>query len=142
LTVFAGIQRKDLAVLVRPDDTVVPDVQSFQHMLIASVKTPPAGVWHLELDGAGTYAVTAHVQPSDGGPHFGTFKPSSCEAAFANAKGVELLLVARDGSIIATSQIGECKIPDVPYRAAIRGVDSTGAAFQRIESGLRTQEKK
>src|SRR6266550_5416640 len=29
LTLFAGIQRKDLAVLVRPDGTVVRDVQSF-----------------------------------------------------------------------------------------------------------------
>jgi len=118
LTVFAGIQRKDLAVLVRPDATVERDVQSFQHMLIAIVKAPAAGIWRLELHGAGTYAVTAHVNSS---------KPISVPS---NA----CTFVARDGSLLAD----DCRVPKVPYRALIRGVDENGAAFQRIESHLRT----
>jgi len=41
LTLFAGVDTKDLAVLVRPDGTVVRDgVQMFQHMLIATVASP------------------------------------------------------------------------------------------------------
>lgn len=63
LTVFASMQRKDLAVLVRPDGTVMHDgIQQYQHMLIATVPAPAAGVWTLELEGAGLYAVTAHAQ--------------------------------------------------------------------------------
>src|SRR5438309_7788893 len=75
LTVFAGIQRKDLAVLVRPDTSVERDVQSFQNMLIAIVKAPAKGIWRLELHGAGTYAVTAHVNSSK--PIAAAFDPCS-----------------------------------------------------------------
>ena len=61
MTVFAGIEQKNLAVLVRPDGTVVRDgVQSFQKMLIATVRSPEAGTWRLEVHGRGHYAVTAH----------------------------------------------------------------------------------
>ncbi|MGZ5476542.1 MAG: hypothetical protein ACXW29_09665, partial [Thermoanaerobaculia bacterium] len=69
MTLFSAIQRKDLAVLIRPDGSVARDrdpgiaLQTFQHMLIATVTAPPAGVWRLELNGAGMYAVTAHVKP-------------------------------------------------------------------------------
>lgn len=79
LTVFAGIQRKDLAVLVRPDGLVVQTgdrgaaVQSFQHMFIATVDAPPPGIWKLELTGAGIFSVTAHVRPGDEGPQLVDF---------------------------------------------------------------------
>ena len=172
LTVFAGIERKDLAVLLGPDGTVMRDVQSFQHMLIATVKAPATGVWHVELHGAGPYAVTAHVKAADEGPdlirftfvepggrpgHEGMFpvkrKPIAaeslaCEVSFSGSiKEAELLFVARDGSLISATPItsetiAHCTVPDVPFRAAIRGKDSSGAAFQRIESGLRTPERK
>jgi len=171
LTVFAGIQRKDLAVLVRPDGSVVQDVQSFQHMLIATVKAPAAGIWRLELHGAGTYAVTAHVKPADDGPelirfafveaggrpgHEGMFpmkrpvragESLSCEVSLSGSVKTEVAFVTRDGSVIATApvtneQIRECTVPDVPFRAMLRGVDANGAAFQRIESALRPIESK
>lgn len=172
LTVFAGIQRKDLAVLLRPDGTVMRDVQSFQHMLIASVKAPATGIWRLELHGAGTYAVTAHVKSADHGPdlirfafvepggrpgHEGMFpvkralmasESLACEVSLSGSiKEGELLFVARDGSPISATpipgeSIGHCTVPDVPFRAAIRGKDSNGAAFQRMESALRTPERK
>lgn len=73
LTLFAAIQRKDLAVVMRPDGTVVREadrgilLQPFQHMLIGAIKSPAAGIWHLELTGEGTYAVTAHVKTGDSG---------------------------------------------------------------------------
>jgi von Willebrand factor A domain-containing protein 7 len=73
LTLFAGVQRKDLAVLVRPDGTVVREtdrgvaLQPFQHMLIGAIASPVAGTWHLELTGEGTYAVTAHVKTGRSG---------------------------------------------------------------------------
>ena len=137
LTVFAGVQRKDLAVLVRPDGTVVRDVQSFQHMLIAIVKTPASGIWRLELHGAGPYAATAHVQPADGGPHMGRLDLATCDVSTSGSiKDAELMFVARDGSVISLARDGRCTVPDVPFRAAIRGKDSNGAAYQRIESAL------
>lgn len=130
LTLFAGVQRKDLAVLVRPDATVVRDVQSFQHMLIATVKTPAAGMWRLELQGAGTYAVTAHVKPADEGPelirfafvepggrpgHEGMFplkrslqagESLACEVSLSGSvKDAELLFVTRDASLISNTAI-------------------------------------
>jgi hypothetical protein len=175
LTVFAGIQRKDLAVLLRPDGTVMRDIQSFQHMLIATVKAPATGIWRLELHGAGMYAVTAHVKPADDGPdlikfafvepggrpgHEGMFpvkraltasESLACEVSVSGPiKEVELLFVARDGSLIRVTPItasdgeyiGHCTVPDVPFRAAIRGKDSNGTAFQRIESPLHASERK
>ncbi|HEX9639893.1 MAG TPA: hypothetical protein VGB13_01110, partial [Candidatus Krumholzibacteria bacterium] len=82
LTLFAGIERKDLAVLLRPDGTPERDaLQSYQHMTIAIVKSPTPGMWKLDLQGAGTFAVTAHVQST-------TSEPSSTER----------LAVAGDGS--------------------------------------------
>ena len=70
LTVFAGAQRKDRAVLVRPDGSIVADgsadarLQTFRHMLLATVHNPGAGPWRLEFDGAGTYSISANVHPS------------------------------------------------------------------------------
>ena len=166
MTLFAGIQRKDLAVLVRPDGTVVRDVQSFQHMLIATVKGPAAGIWHLELHGAGTYAVTAHVKPGDDGPelirfafvepggrpgHEGMFpvkrpvhagESLACEVSLSGSiREAELVFVTREGSFIGINPItGPCTVPKVPFRAMVRGIDSTGATFQRIESPLHTPD--
>src|SRR5512133_2595062 len=51
LTIFCGIQRKDLAVVVRPDDRPARHgepgvkIQSFQHMAIATIASPPPGTW-------------------------------------------------------------------------------------------------
>ena len=73
LTVFAGAQRKDRAVLVRPNGSIVADassgarLQSFSHMLIATIDSPTAGNWRLELAGAGKYSVSAHVSASSDG---------------------------------------------------------------------------
>lgn len=155
LTVFAAVQRKDLAVLVRPDGTVVRDVQSFQHMLIATVKSPATGIWRLEIDGAGPHAVTAHVKPADDGPDLirvGLEPDGLCTVSLSGSvKDTELVFVARDGSPISSVPItpvrageyaGECKAPEVPFRAAVGGKDATGAAFQRIESALRGSSKK
>ena len=117
LTLFAGVQRKDLAVLVRPDNTPFAEAQVFQNMLIATVPAPPAGVWRLELDGEGVYAVTAHVKPGEDGPHVRF--DGGCD--FVNL----------DGSPIVQEK---CAVPAVPYRVIVRGVDANGAPFQRIES--------
>jgi len=130
---FAGVQRKDLAVLVRPDGTLFQDVQVFQNMLIATVPSPVAGVWHLELDGEGTYAVTVHLKPADDGPHF-HFDSAECHAVLTNARDAQLSFVALDGSVFASAPLDHCTMPKVPFRAMVRGVDSTGAVFQRIES--------
>ncbi len=113
MTIFAGIQRKDLAVLLRPDGTPMRDgVQLFQHMLVAMVPAPQTGTWKLELQGSGTFAVTAAV----------------------NGSGLQLIpseriAVAKDGSIIIGS-------PTVPYRMMTTGKDEKGAAYQRIERQL------
>ena len=70
LTIFAGAQRKDRAVLVRPGGAVVaagdPGVklQTFSHMLIATISKPAPGTWRIEFEGAGMYSVSAHVKPS------------------------------------------------------------------------------
>ena len=67
LTVFAGAQRKDRAVLVRPGGAFVADgtagvkLQTFSHMLIATVKSPTPGVWRVDFEGAGLYSVSASV---------------------------------------------------------------------------------
>jgi hypothetical protein len=90
-TLFCGIQRMDLAALVRPDGTVARDrdpgvaIQIFQHMLIATVTSPPAGVWRLELHGAGTYAVMAHVKPPDEGTQSIHFDPLTCQVSLSGA---------------------------------------------------------
>ncbi len=80
LVVFCGVQRKDLAVLVRPDGTTVRDappsarVQSFRYMIIVSVASPDPGIWKLELSGAGTHAVTVRVRPGGGTPSLDRFE--------------------------------------------------------------------
>lgn len=81
LTVFAGAQRKDRAVLVRPDGAIVADgasdarLQTFRHMTLATVRQPMAGTWRLEFDGAGMYSISAHVRPgeADDAPSVGRF---------------------------------------------------------------------
>ncbi|HYS56386.1 MAG TPA: hypothetical protein VER58_21720 [Thermoanaerobaculia bacterium] len=130
LTVFLAIQRKDLAVLLRPDATIERDVQTFQHMLIAIVKSPAKGLWRLELHGAGTYAFTAHVKPAEDGPELITFRfiepggrpghegmfpvkrpvrggeSLACELSLSgSAKDVKLAFVARDGSPLGAASI-------------------------------------
>lgn len=77
LTVFAGAQRKDRAVLVRPDGAVVADgsadarLQTFRHMTLATVRDPVAGNWRLEFEGAGLYSISAHVRPGPGPDELG-----------------------------------------------------------------------
>lgn len=149
MTVFAGIQRKDLALLIRPDGTVARDreegvaIQLFQHMLIATITAPAAGKWRLELDGVGTYAFTAHVQPADDGPELTGFKiieGTRCRVSLGGAiKEAEIAFVRADGSVISTAPIdeGRCTIPDVPYRVTVRGVDDHGNRFQRADPPLR-----
>ncbi len=138
LTVFAGIQRKDLAALLRPDGIVAHDgesgvaLQSYQHMTIASVNSPAPGLWKLELHGVGTFAVTAHVK---GDQDIGEFDPKTCTVAAAVG---ELFFVARDGTTIGKVPVEPCSLPSIPYRVVMRGVDRNGMVFQRIESQLRT----
>jgi hypothetical protein len=132
---FAAVQRKDLATLIRPDGIPFKDVQVFQHMLIVTVPSPATGVWRLEMFGEGTYAVTVHVKPREGAPGF-QFDSDACRASVSNAKDVQLSFVAVDGSLIASGPMENCTKPKVPFRAMVRGVDSTGAVFQRIESHL------
>lgn len=70
LTIFAGAQRKDRAVLVRPDGTVVADgaagvqLKTFSHMIIATINKPAPGKWRIDFEGAGLYSVSAHLKPS------------------------------------------------------------------------------
>lgn len=70
LTVFAGAQRKDRAVLVRPGGAIVSagdagvKLQTFTHMTIATIKAPAPGKWRIDFEGAGLYSVSAHVKPS------------------------------------------------------------------------------
>jgi hypothetical protein len=70
LTIFAGAQRKDRAVVVRPGGAVVAageagvKLQTFSHMTIATIKSPAAGIWRIDFDGAGLFSVSAHVQGS------------------------------------------------------------------------------
>jgi hypothetical protein len=147
LEVFAGIQRKDLAVLIRPDGTVVRErdqgtaVQSFQHMLIATVAAPAPGIWRLELHGAGTFCVTAHVQPGKDGVGFDKatlHKDRTCTVEVSgDVDKVQLEFVAKDGTVISRQPAGQCILPKVPFRVAITGVDANGKEFRRIERGLR-----
>jgi hypothetical protein len=132
---FAGVQRKDLATLIRPDGTPFKEVQVFQHMLIVTVPSPATGIWRLEMFGEGTYAVTVHVKPGEGAPGF-HFDSDECRASVSNAKDVQLSFVELDGSLIAPAPMDQCTKPKVPFRAMVRGVDSTGAVFQRIESHM------
>ena len=70
LTVFAGAQRKDVAVLLRPDGSAFAghgageSLQSFTNMAIATVQQPAPGVWQLELRGAGLYSISAQLSPA------------------------------------------------------------------------------
>src|SRR5712691_13007446 len=136
MTLFAGIQRKDLALLIRPNGRVARDgdggvaQQVFQHMMIATVKSPAAGVWRLELTGAGAYAVTAHVKPGKSGPelvgfdfvepggrpgHEGMFpikravhagESLTCRIVLSGSVNqAELDFVTKDGSFISTTPI-------------------------------------
>ncbi|HJQ38376.1 MAG TPA: hypothetical protein VKB93_14660 [Thermoanaerobaculia bacterium] len=147
LQVFAGVQRKDLAVLLRPDGTIVREhdqgtaVQSFQHMLIAVIEKPPPGVWRLELHGAGTFCVTAHVQPGEQSVGFDKAivkKDGTCSVEISgNADRLQLEFVAKDGTVISRQRPGPCTVPTVPFRIAITGVDAKGKEFRRIERALR-----
>lgn len=141
LTLFASMQRKDLAVLVRPDGTVARDkgvaLQSYQNMLIATVAAPMAGTWFLEIDGAGLYAVTAHVKAAGDAPQLTHLKVSEdgrCESSISGSpKSAEIVFVAMDGSVVGT----DCAIPKVPYRVMARGLDANGVRFQRVQSAIR-----
>ena len=70
LTVFAGAQRKDRAVLVRPGGSIVAageagvQLQTFTHMTIATIQKPTPGLWRIDFEGAGLFSVSAHVKPS------------------------------------------------------------------------------
>ena len=70
LSVFAGAQRKDQAVLRRPDGRAVSGaaageaLQVYSHMAIATVEQPDPGVWLLELRGVGLYSVSAQLSPA------------------------------------------------------------------------------
>jgi hypothetical protein len=176
LTLFSGIQRKDLAVLIRPDGTPVQErdegvaLQSFQHMLIATVRSPKTGIWKLELTGEGKYAVTAHVKPAGDGPELVTFRfvepggrpgheglfpltrdvrsdeKLSCSVTLSGTKGDVLLsFVTSDGTLLTSIPLsrvgddeflGECRVPEVPFRAVVTGRDGQGAAFMRSARGL------
>ena len=165
LTLFAGVDTKNLAVLVRPDGTVVRDgVQTFRHMLIATVPSPPPGVWRLELNGRGPYAVTAHVDSQiqligfdyveEGGRpgHEGMFpikrdtrggEQLTCRVNVSGTiKQQRLVFVDREGAMLTSVPLdGEyvpCTVPSVPYRAGVIGSDSSGRSFARVTRGLRT----
>jgi hypothetical protein len=70
LTIFAGAQRRDRAVIVRPGGAVVAageagvTLQTFSHMTIATVQNPSAGRWRIDFEGAGMYSVSAHLRPA------------------------------------------------------------------------------
>ena len=70
LTIFSGAQRKDRAVVVRPGGAVVAagdagvKLQTFSHMTIATIKSPAAGIWRIDFEGAGLFSVSAHVTGS------------------------------------------------------------------------------
>lgn len=142
LTLFAGIQRKDLAVLVKPDGLVVhagdpgTALQSFQHMLIATVDAPAPGIWKLELTGAGMFSVSAHVRPGEDGPQL-VKSELPCEVEVSgNVRQLQLEFVAKDGTPIGRAA-GRCTVPKEPFRVAVSGVDAAGRVFRRVERGLR-----
>jgi hypothetical protein len=70
LTIFAGAQRRDRAVLVRPGGAIVADgaagvkLQTFSHMTIATIQAPAPGNWRIDFAGAGMFSVSAHLKPS------------------------------------------------------------------------------
>jgi hypothetical protein len=70
LTIFAGAQRKDRAVVVRPGGAVLAagepgvQLQTFSHMTIATIKSPATGNWRIDFEGAGMFSVSAHVKGS------------------------------------------------------------------------------
>jgi len=74
-------------------------------------------------------------------------KKETCEIELAgDASKLQVELVAKDGSPLAHALLqkieGEhytarCPAPDVPFRVSITGVDANGAAFRRVERGLR-----
>lgn len=70
LTIFAGAQRKDRAVVLRPGGAVVAagdagvKLQTFSHMTIATINSPAAGTWRIDFEGAGLFSVSAHVRAS------------------------------------------------------------------------------
>lgn len=80
LSLFVGIQRMDLVVLVRPDGTPARDgdpgvaIQSFQHMRIAAIESPAAGTWKIELTGAGLYSISVRVRPGHDAPSLDGFE--------------------------------------------------------------------
>jgi hypothetical protein len=168
LTLFAGIDTKNLIVLVRPDGTVVrAGLQTFQHMLIATIPSPPAGVWHLELHGSGPYAVTAHVDPGPDGielinvdfvepggrpGHEGMFpitravrsgEKLTCRVNLSgNTKNARLMFVDREGKQLDSVNLDDeyvpCVVPSGAYRAGVTGTDARGRTFARVMSPLRT----
>ncbi len=161
MTLFAAVQRKDLAVIVRPDGTVVhhgdtgTDLQPFQHMLIAAISAPAAGVWRLELHGSGLYEVSAHVKPAKDGPGFAVLalddngsEATTCRIRLSGSvKEAQLDFVTNDGAPIRSFALRpvtgdeyetRCALPSVPFRAVVRGIDERGVRFQRTESALRT----
>jgi hypothetical protein len=81
LTIFAGAQRKDRAVVMRPNGAIVAGgesgvkLQTFSHMTIATIERPTPGTWRIEFQGAGLFSVSAHVKPSpeDGAPAMDDF---------------------------------------------------------------------
>ena len=70
LTIFAGAQRKDRAVVVRPGGAVLADgtagvkLQTYSHMTIATIDAPAPGIWRIDFEGAGLYSISAHVRGS------------------------------------------------------------------------------
>jgi hypothetical protein len=74
LTIFAGAQRKDRAVVVRPGGALVAageagvTLQTFSHMTIATIKSPAPGTWRIDFEGAGMFSVSAHVKGSAEAP--------------------------------------------------------------------------
>jgi hypothetical protein len=80
LTIFCGIQRQDLAVVVRPDDRPLRPgdagvrVQTFQHMTIATIAAPGPGTWRLELTGSGIYSVSARLKAGSNAPSLDAFE--------------------------------------------------------------------
>lgn len=79
LTIFCGIQRKDLTVIARPDDSPAHHgdpgvkIQSFQHMTIATIVAPSPGSWKLEVVGSGLYSISAKLSAGSDAPSFDSF---------------------------------------------------------------------
>jgi hypothetical protein len=145
LTLFAGAQRKDRAVLVRPDGAIVAadggkGLQTYSHMLLATIREPAAGTWRLEFDGAGLYSISAHVRRAESGSapelvsfeyvemggrlaHEGWFpidrelragESIQCRAWVAGQlSDVRFAFVSRDGQTLATPKlVSEPEYPD------------------------------